>query len=267
MEQYGFGALSKEVDLRDYSIKDRNIDIPNEFEWQCGEVKNQGSVGSCVAHATASLEEFHNLHQGKDTRPLSVGYIYGTRYLHRGKGMYIKDALKTLQKNGTCFYEDFPYNEEVPDIINRVKESNIDDKLTGENKITSYFYISKLNKNREKLIKQTIMLNGPVLFAIKWYDDIKVKNGVIISSLSGDSGGHCVLCYGWDSRGWKIMNSWGRTWGYSGKAIYPYEYPIKEVWGDTDNEDDVVKKSDNIAWLLKFISQAINFIIKFFTNK
>jgi C1A family cysteine protease len=62
------------------------------------------------------------------------------------------------------------------------------------------------------------------------------------------------------------MNSWGRAWGSAGKAIYPYEYPIQEVWGVTDNDDDLVKKNDNIDWLLKLLSQVINLIIKVFAK-
>jgi hypothetical protein len=51
---------------------------------------------------------------------MSVGYIYGNRTSskHKGKGMIIRDALADVCKFGDVEYSLFPYNKEVPEIIN-----------------------------------------------------------------------------------------------------------------------------------------------------
>ena len=55
-----FGAIPSPIDIRDYrgvacAVKQ---DFPKEFELEMPEVKNQGSVGSCVAHAISTVVEY-----------------------------------------------------------------------------------------------------------------------------------------------------------------------------------------------------------------
>ena len=94
-------------------------------------------------------------------------------------------------------------------------------------------------------IKTSLMKNGPVIFAMKWYKDIKVIDDVITTSQKADGGGHCMVIYGWDERGWKIQNSWGKNWAKDGRAILPYNVKIREAWGIIDTltttETNVVK--------------------------
>ena len=44
-----------------------------------------------------------------------------------------------------------------------------------------------------------------------------------------------MVIYGWDSRGWKVQNSWGTWWGTQGKAVIPYDVKITELWTVTDD--------------------------------
>jgi C1A family cysteine protease len=39
-----------------------------------------------------------------------------------------------------------------------------------------------------------------------------------------------MVIYGWDERGWKFQNSWGRKWGNEGCATLPYSHPIREAY-------------------------------------
>ena len=61
-EQYYLGALDPKVDLRDYSYEPEVAmaanELPEEFELWTPDVKNQGTVGSCVAHTAAEIEEY-----------------------------------------------------------------------------------------------------------------------------------------------------------------------------------------------------------------
>ena len=146
-----FGALPSKTDIRDYKYEPAAIQIfPDEFELPINNVKNQGSVGSCVAHSACEIAETFNLMQNKNNKIFSPGFIYGKRYEYKGTGMYLRDALKTLQKIGICEYEQFPYNKEVPEII-ELFETNIN-KITGQekNKISTYYQIDKNNENAIK---------------------------------------------------------------------------------------------------------------------
>lgn len=233
------GALFSPIDVRDYQLDmpacSANVEIPEEFELQMCGIKNQGSVGSCVAHSIAEVIEYFNSIQINDSTPMSTGYIYGNRRRTTwlGEGLYVRDALDTTCKYGDVTHKDFPYNIEVPEAIDKFEEvaEDLFEKGSGA-RFTSY---CKLKTDDE--IKIALLKNGPVIFAIKWFNDIRIVKGEFKSDCDADkySGGHCMVIYGWNERGWKVQNSWGEDWGDKGCAIMPFDFPIREAWCIVDN--------------------------------
>ena len=72
------GALNPKIDLRDYKIAAVASEFPDSYS--CANlppIKNQGSVGSCVAHATSSILETLNKTETGTFVPLSTDFIYG----------------------------------------------------------------------------------------------------------------------------------------------------------------------------------------------
>ena len=131
------GAMPPKIDVRDYKYRPAGTtqyDFPKEFECWTPEVKNQGSVNSCVAHVAAQIEEYFNYKERGKYDKLSVGYIYGCRYDYKGEGMYLRDALKTLHERGICNNVELPYNEEVPKMI-EIFNKKTDFKTDEPNKI------------------------------------------------------------------------------------------------------------------------------------
>lgn len=257
-----FGAMPPKIDKRDYKLAGARakIEYPEEFYLEMGEVKDQGSVNSCVAHGAAEIIEYFNKMQEQIEDKMSVGYIYGRRYGYKGEGMYLRDALKTIQKEGTCDNKQFPYNKEVPEII-ELLNSKID-SITGQekNRISTYFSLNGVDD-----IKEALMNYGPVMISIKWYRDIKLENGVIKSSLKGDYGNHCLIITGWNKNGWKAMNSWSDRWGDNGYAILPFDFPLNEAWGITDSilrDGEIVVPKRN--WFLDLIYKIVNFFLNLF---
>lgn len=244
-----FGAIFSPKDVRDYRLSYGTVQtkFPKTFELKMPNVKCQGSVNSCVAHSIATIIEYFNNVQEHSNEQMSVGYIYGNRTNsnHTGPGMFVREALSNACKYGDVPKRLFPYNQEVPGIIEKFKKSSAALFEQGEpNRFTSYYRLYNTNE-----IKTSLMKNGPVIFGMKWYDDIKVVNGVITTKQKSSAyGGHCMVIYGWDERGWKIQNSWGRWWGNSGRAVLPYDVEIIEAWGIIDtlkNPEIKVKKPYN----------------------
>lgn len=258
------GALFSKKDVRDYKIDCASapVEFPAEFELEMPKVKNQGSVGSCVAHSISTVIEYFNNLQQDNNEEMSVGYIYGNRTntTHTKPGMYTRDAIAATCKYGDVPKVLFPYNEEVPDIIEKFQNQSDELFPKGQpNRFTSYY---RLYNDDE--IKTSLMQNGPVVFAMKWYKDIKVVDGVITTSQKTDGDGHCMVIYGWNEHGWKIQNSWGRFWGNDGRAILPYDIKIREAWGIIDTlthtKTNVVKPyNSNIgSWFAKVLNLLIN---------
>ena len=232
-----FGAVASAPDVRDYKLAASTIaasrSLPEEFELYMPHVKNQRSVGSCVAHALSTIIEFFNSVNHDIYEEMSVGYIYGNRTntSHKGEGMILRDAIAAVCGDGNVPYIKFPYNEEVPEIIDKFNSYQKDlNDLAKQSHFASYFKVAT-----EAEIKTALSHNAPIAFSVAWYKDIKVKDGVITTSFKQKSGYHCMVIYGWDKRGWKIQNSWGSLWGKGGRAILPYTYSIGEAYGIVDD--------------------------------
>ncbi len=181
---------------------------------------------------------------------MSTEFIYGNRINHTytDKGMIIRDALENLRKYGTCPNSSMPGNIEVPEAIRRFNQNALGVIPSAyPNRITNYCSLYKKND-----MKLWLMTKGPIVFSVKWYENywLTVNNELHFDEKSEPSGCHCMVIYGWNKEGWLFQNSWGNTWGDSGRAVYPYDATIREAWGVEDTcystyKDDLVMQLKN----------------------
>lgn len=231
-----FELVDSPIDERDYTLATLNIPstkeipktyiLPNKVK-----ILNQGSIGSCVAHAIATAmsygeykAKFNNVHD------FSRGFIYGNRGLidYHGEGMYIRYALKQCNKEGDVLYKDFPYNlkyKEVKELID--KDSEHLHQLASEYKLINYFRVYTPEE-----IKTALLNQGAVIFSIAVYSSFE-GNVPLPTENDTYDGNHCMVIVGWDEDGWIFQNSWGKNWGEKGYGHLPYDYIIKECWGIT----------------------------------
>lgn len=243
MEKYGFGVAPAKFDLRDYKIKyKKNVAtagvFPKQFEVKMPKVKYQGQVGSCVAHSLSTVIEYFNMKETGTFTPMSTAYIYGNRRNSSWKkaGMRVRDALKNGCEYGDVTNDLMPNNVEVPEAISYFETEGLKLKSQGKvNSIKKFFKITSINA-----MKECLMNYGPVLVIIKWYSNSYVDGQVTLHLTNNEAyydGQHCMVCYGWNEKGWKIQNSWGIGWGKFGKAILPFDTKFVEVWGVVDQEN------------------------------
>lgn len=261
------GAILSDVDVRDYKVvcTTKTTKFPKNFELEMVRVKSQGDINSCVAHSLSSIIEYYNNKQNNDPTEMSVGYIYGNRTTskHKETGMVIRDALEAARLYGDVYKESYGDvdNVEVPVAIDLFEKNR--NKLYNEgysHRISQY-----CKANTVSAIKTSLMAGNPVLMAMIWYADMEVVDGVLTTSYAGHDGGHCMIIYGWDERGWKVMNSWGEKWGDKGSMIVPYNMKLAECWTLIDNiiEGAVIKKPFS-SKAGRSMAKIINKICKFF---
>lgn len=242
MENRKFGAIYSPTDVRDYRIAcTSKATFPTEFELDMPEVKDQGNVSSCVAHALSTVIEYFSRAQEDNYSPMSVGYIYGNRghMFHKGEGMVTRSAIRVACEYGDIPEVLFPYNEEVPTIIDKFEEVKDEFYKRGAtNRLSTYFQCFT-----EAEVKTALMKKAPIVIAMDWYSDMEVIDGVMHTEENEQDivGGHCMVLYGWNEIGWKIQNSWGAEWGDEGRFILPYHVTIREFWGVTDEYTQRIK--------------------------
>ncbi len=264
-----YGCLPPKTDVRDYKFESPSskANIPTSFKVSSlPRIKNQGSVCSCVAHASSSILEYHANNDGNSAK-LSTNFIYGIQKQlcgHEGSGMYLRDACKIVKTYGDMLEEDCKGNKEVPE-AHTIAEDAIKDEgkvdRAKEFKINSYVKCKGVND-----IKLAIMNYGPVLASVKWYNTFYCNdNNILSGEQSGDFGYHAIMLYGWDENGFLAQNSWGKSYGKNGRFILPYEIDVREAWQWVDAEaEDIVKPSRGP--IIDILYKIVNAIINFFNS-
>ena len=265
------GCKLSKVDLRDYKLASSALEgeyLPEEYSCPLKtDVKQQGIVGSCVAHAASSILEYHSPCKVE----LSTNFIYGIQHSLFGrehKGMYMRDACDIVTKYGDMLESDCPGNSEVPICFTRAENAAADEskmETAYKYRMAEYFLC---NNNQE--IKHALYNHGPVLIALKWYNNFHVnKDGVLVGKLSGKHSYHAVFIYGYSKEGFLCQNSWGRLWGNGGRFILPYDIPIREARGfiDVENDEELIRPNNDKNKLKNFFYKIANFILQLFQKK
>lgn len=261
-----FGCLKSPTDLRDYKLSiDKKQKYPDKFKVNIKQfnIKNQGKVSSCVAHATASILEYYS-----DLK-LSTNFIYGIRkklYNSTNMGMTLRDACRIVYTYGDMEYNDCPGNTEIEKVFSIAEESFKDEnKLNRAYKYKIDLYVN-LFRNIDS-IKYFLTTYGPVLAAIPWFKSSALDNNFILNNDKSDivpSSYHAIVIYGWEDNYWLCQNSWGSKWGNNGLFKLKMDGLI-EAYGLIDSNQDGntghIKRPTKGILILEWVLKFINFLI------
>lgn len=202
----------------------QETEYPEEFiidETRLGILKNQGTVGACVACVMSSLAEtFDFIEEAQDKvlteeelkklkneliedNEFSEGWAYGGLRNEgmRGWGMIPSSALKNWSKRGMVKKKFFDALLEAPEIVDLVAEHPELLSKAEPYKINGYASINYADRTRRDLaIKEALTKNNYGILAVShdyWQES------------------HCIMIVGWNDKKnkYKIKNSWGKSWG------------------------------------------------------
>lgn len=121
--KYKFGWLPDLPDARDYIYQPplkvgSASELPSKVDLRniCSPVQDQGSLGCCTAHALLAAFECCKKVQGQKTKRLSRLFVYYNERVMMNtvmsdSGAYLRDGVKTLNKQGVCFEKDWTYSK------------------------------------------------------------------------------------------------------------------------------------------------------------
>lgn len=247
MAVYRLNHCPSPVDPRDFTIKLSN-DNPRgatlaaaaaapafvDLSQQCTTIKDQGQVGACTAFATVGAMEYMEKRWNNNTQ----GDIFSERFTYYvtrvnvanwgtdDSGAYIRDAVKSVVKYGTCKEASFPFNG---DFVQRPSAANYTE-ATKFGALTYATFDTSSKADMLTAVKRTLVAGYPVIAGFTCYSNIwNAVRGVIPEANGQVIGGHAVLLVGYDDRTNRIKfkNSWTSAWGDNGYGYLSYNFFLK----------------------------------------
>jgi hypothetical protein len=191
-------------------------------------VRDQGSLGDCVAEACSNMKDYQERTDKTYTpvpQPTSPLYIFNLKWFFTVNCMIPLNALMILRDKGIALESWFPYSEtntKKPD-RNLIERSKIF-RIAGFARVFSV-----------EQAKQAMLRFGPIIicFPVYNYGPTFWKKG------TGDTlhGYHCVTLVGWNGLGFILRNSWGADWNGSGETTLPFaDFSLNtECWSTIDD--------------------------------
>ena len=237
-------ALVRDIpDKRDYvySLERHQFRRPLparvDLRANCPRVQNQGSLGTCTAHALAAVYAYEQrVQKMRVITPSRLFIYYNERLLTHQRSLNcvvrLRDAIKAVAKRGVCLESLWPYSE-APDRLRKRPSKEAFDRAATR-KIVEYHRIARGTAKRGaflKHLKQCLADGCPFLFGFMLYKSFETKEVKRTGIMplpdwrrERPLGGHAVMAVGYDDRRMSVLvrNSWGPQWGLSGYFWMPY---------------------------------------------
>lgn len=249
-----YGCLLSPYDARDYQAKDyiaKGISPKEYMPAELAPILDQGNVGSCVAHAIATLKFYQEWRERKTAVQWSTDFIYHNRLESdwQGEGMVIREALSQLHKCGVCEFVDLPTNTDYPNIGTKNCIIALAEEAKPQ-KIKSYVRCNNMDEICEAIYQHggaILAINSKASFSGHYFKT--VENWVVPLPKANERtfAQHCICAIGYTKDGVIIQNSWGDIWGKGGLAVLPWDYPILEAWSVIDEMEkwDIIEMPIN----------------------
>lgn len=242
-ENHFYGAILGPHDERDYKAREHiamGVRPEEYYPPEYAPILHQGSIGSCVAHAIATLKWYQEYYERKAWNKFSTDFVYHNRLTsdYQGEGMFVTQACSHICDDGICYFDELPSNTAYPNAyvtaqINKLKPNAI------KNKGLKYVRC----ETKEEICEAIYQYKGAVVSinVRTSFDAFYLKKSLKDAILpqpnenEGTRGGHAICAIGYTKDGIITQNSWGRNWGYQGLAILPWDYtPIYDVYAIVD---------------------------------
>jgi len=204
--------------------------LPANYSLVMPPVGFQGSEGACAVFATTyaarSYEEFYKTNAtaySYSTNIFSPEFVYDqTKVLDCGTGTGITTALDFLMTKGVCTWQSMPFS--YTDGCSLVPTSSQFAEALNYT-ISSY---SKIVSSDVTTIKSMLVDHHVVIVTVNPDDSFNAADATFIwrsySSTPGLS--HNIVICGYDDakHAYKVMNSWGTSWGDAGFSWVDYDF-------------------------------------------
>jgi len=266
----GMGWIPDYPDFRDYTeeteevksvlglarvLKAKSLPVSIDLREWCSPIEDQGTLGSCTAHAGVGVIEYYERKSFGRHMDASRLFLYKVaRNLMKMKGdtgAYLRTTMGGMVLFGVPPEEYWPYREDEKEFD---QEPPAFCYAFAQNYQTvKYFRHDPPETKAEEILRKVkayLFKGHPAMFGFTVYSSIEQadKTGRIPfpSPKERIEGGHAVVAIGYDDKmkiknkygkietsgALLIRNSWGNGWGEGGYGWLPYEYVLKGLAED-----------------------------------
>ncbi|MDO8519480.1 MAG: C1 family peptidase [Deltaproteobacteria bacterium] len=208
--------------IRSFAGENENFfaKLPASVDLSTGlpEAGNQGKENSCtgfaLAFAVKSFQENRELGWGLADHLFSPSFIYNQLNGGKDEGIDLTEALDFIGREGVVPLNVMPYRE--GDFKSQPSEAAR--KLALDFRGLGYRRIDEKNISH---IKAHLASGEPVLLVIEMHENflkrgMQRSKGIYREKEGKTLGYHALAAVGYDQKGIKILNSWGKGWGENG---------------------------------------------------
>lgn len=238
LSKYNLNYVFQPKDARDKLLKHvapprAEADLPskvdNSTDW--GSILDQGDLGSCVSNTVAYSIRYVRKKENLSVYDPSRLYIYYYGRVIEGSpakedtGLYIRDGYKSVAQYSVCSERNWPY------IVGKfhVEPSKYAQNAAKQHKTFTYLAVGQtLSEIKTCLYEGYPVSFGMVVFSSFMTSSVARTGKVPMPDFATEQqlGGHAITIVGYDdsTRCFKIVNSWGDSWGDKGFCYIPYDY-------------------------------------------
>jgi hypothetical protein len=204
--------------------------LPSALELSTPPVGYQGGEGNCVVfastYAARSIEQYYKTGASSysfATNIFSPEFVYNqTKFSDCGSGTSVTTVLDFMKAQGACTWQSMPYDYNngcslMPNSSQTTEASKY--------KISTY---SWLYASDQTAIKTMVFNKHAVIIGFNPDQSfVNAGPGFIWKAYSGGKmAPHAVIICGWDDakHAYKVMNSWGTSWGDNGYSWIDYDF-------------------------------------------
>jgi len=219
-------------DFRDYIYEPALIHLKSSLRKPGAlNIRNQGTEGACTGFGLAAAIDIL-LRQGGDETAVSTRMLYdmARRYDEwQGEdyeGSSCRGAIKGWYNMGVCQESLYPYDAKKAGnfTIEAAKDAR-------KNTVGAYYRLGERISDYHAAMNEVGVVYCSATVHDGW-NRPDPKSGRITWHKK-PAGGHAFAIVGYNSDGFWIQNSWGKTWGRNGTALWTYEdwlTNIQDAW-------------------------------------